>query len=202
VIPVEKIKNRNQNPVDISDNDIYEAMKSMEGYIDITPADFKDIYKIAYRHAKNRMYRNFSAKEVMTRPVVFVKNDTALIDAADVMAEHNISGMPVLDPSGYVAGVISEKDFLHEMSHQYHVSIMGIIAHCLNHTGCMAISLKKMRVQDLMSSSPICVREKTTITEISDVLDKNKINRVPVLDHEDKLTGIVTRTDIIRHLSP
>jgi CBS domain-containing membrane protein len=199
---VEKTKSRNQHPVDISDNDIYEAMKSMEGYIDITPADFKDIYKIAYRHAMNRMYQNFTAEEVMTRSVIFVQNDTTLIEAADVMAEHNISGMPVLDSNGYVAGVISEKDFLHEMSHQDHVSIMGIVAHCLNNKGCMAISLKKMKVRELMSSSPICVRENTTIIEISDVLDKNKINRVPVLDQEEKLKGIVTRTDIIQHWVP
>jgi CBS domain-containing membrane protein len=118
------------------------------------------------------------------------------------MAEHNISGMPVVDLKGYVVGVISEKDFLHEMSHQHHVSIMGVIAHCLKNKGCMAISLKKMKVEELMSSSPICVQKRSTITEISDVLDKNKINRVPVLDVEGKLKGIVTRTDIIGQLVP
>ena len=88
------------------------------------------------------------------------------------------------------------------MSHQRHVSIMGVVAYCLNNKGCVAISLKKMKVSELMSSSPICVQGKTTITEISDILDKNKINRVPVIDEDGKLKGIVTRTDIIQHLVP
>jgi CBS domain-containing membrane protein len=198
VIPVEKIKS--QNPVDISDNDVFEAMKSMDGYIDITPADFKEVYKIAYRYAMNRMYQNLRAEDVMTRSVIFVQNDTTLIEAADLMAEHNISGMPVVDLNRYVVGVISEKDFFQEMSHQSHISIMGVISHCLNNKGCVAISLKKMKVQEIMSSSPICVQKSSTITNISDVLDKNKINRVPVIDEEGKLAGIVTRTDIIQHL--
>ena len=103
--------NRNLNPIDISDDDIFEAMKTMEGYVDITPVDFKEIYKISYRHAMNRMYKKFTAKDVMTQPVIFVQNDSTLIEAADLMAEHNISGMPVLDSNGYVVGVISERIF-------------------------------------------------------------------------------------------
>jgi CBS domain-containing membrane protein len=50
-------------PVDISDDDVMKAMKSMQGYIDITPADFREVYRIAYALAKDRlMHARFAGK--------------------------------------------------------------------------------------------------------------------------------------------
>jgi len=196
---VDKMKSKAQCPADISDNDIFSAMKLMNGYIDITPADFKEIYKIAYQLTVERLYQNFKASDVMTHPVIFVQTDTSLLKTADLMAEHNISGVPVVATGQYVAGVISEKDFLCEMTEQCHLSFMGVVAHCLNNEGHMAVSLQYRHVADIMSVSPICVHENTTITQISDIFENNNINRVPVIDKKEKLTGIVTRSDIIQH---
>ncbi|MBN1906736.1 MAG: hypothetical protein JW927_16760 [Deltaproteobacteria bacterium] len=44
-------------PPEINDEDIFSAMRSMEGYIDITPADFKEFYLKAYKHASNQRWR-------------------------------------------------------------------------------------------------------------------------------------------------
>jgi len=56
-------------PVDISDEDIYEAMKDISGYLDITPADLKEVYLKAYRHAVTRLTRSVKVRDVMTRDV-------------------------------------------------------------------------------------------------------------------------------------
>ena len=56
-------------PVDISDADVMEAMKAMQGYIDITPADFREVYRIAYVFAQDRMMHALKAADVMTAPV-------------------------------------------------------------------------------------------------------------------------------------
>ena len=56
-------------PVDISDADVMKAMKAMQGYIDITPADFKEVYRVAYALAQDRMMHALKAVDVMTSPV-------------------------------------------------------------------------------------------------------------------------------------
>ena len=91
-------------PTDISDEDILKAMKEMEGYLDITPGDFKEIYRHAYEHALNRLLRALPAKEVMSKGVVAVDMDTPLKDVAEAMARRGISGVPVLDQNRAVVG--------------------------------------------------------------------------------------------------
>lgn len=103
------------DPTDISDDDIFKAMKDIDGYLDITPGDFKEIYRFAYRRALDRMTHSVTAGEVMTTDVVFVKKDDTLETAAEIMARHSIAGVPVVENGEKVVGVISEKDFLFHM---------------------------------------------------------------------------------------
>jgi len=70
---LDKYKSWDQCQVDISDNDIFSAMKHIDGYIDITPADFKMIYRIAYQQAIVRLYQDVKAVDVMTQPVISVQ---------------------------------------------------------------------------------------------------------------------------------
>lgn len=58
--------------IDISDKDVFEAMKDMPGYLDITPGDFKELYKYAYNHALSRITRSIKARDIMTRDVISV----------------------------------------------------------------------------------------------------------------------------------
>jgi CBS-domain-containing membrane protein len=68
-------------PVDISDDDIYEAMKDISGYLDITPGDFKEVYLKAYRHAVLRLTRSVRVIEG-DHDVAAVFGDTPLKEVA------------------------------------------------------------------------------------------------------------------------
>jgi len=191
------------DPVDkkcpeISDGDIYEAMKEIPGYLDITPADLKEIYRHAFRHAQERINRPIKAAEIMTRVVHHVRVDTPLGDVAELMAQQRISGVPVLDEAGRVAGVISEKDFLSRMGSADTIHIMGIIAACLGGKGCVATPIRGSKASDIMVAPAITVREDTSTLEIMEIFATKEINRVPVIDDSGRLAGIVTRADILR----
>ena len=82
-------------PLDISENDVLEAMKEIGGYMDITPGDARQIYRLAYRQALERLLRSAKAKDVMTRDVVSVTKETPLREVAGMMARWGISGVPV-----------------------------------------------------------------------------------------------------------
>ena len=183
---------------EISDGDIYEAMKEIQGYLDITPSDLKEIYRHAFRHAQERINRPIKTAEIMTRVVHHVRVDTPLSDVAELMAQQRISGVPVLDEAGRVAGVISEKDFLSRMGSADTIHIMGIIAACLGGKGCVATPIRGRVAADIMAAPAITVREDTSTLKITEIFSTKEINRVPVIDDSGKLAGIVTRADILR----
>lgn len=183
---------------DISDDDIYAAMKEIQGYLDITPSDLKEIYRHAFRHAQLRINRPITAATIMTRIVYHVSVDTPLGEVAELMAHNGVSGVPVLDEAGQVAGVISEKDFLSRMGAADTAHIMGIIAACLGGKGCAALPIRGRVAADIMATPAVTVREDTSTREIIAIFARSNINRAPVIDNSGRLLGIVTRADILR----
>ncbi len=156
-------------PMDISDDDILKAMKDISGYLDITPGDFKEIYRIAFKHAVERLTYSITAKDVMTRAVVFVKKDTSLEEVADILDRHLISGVPVIGDDQNVVGVISEKDFLFHMGAKEMRSFMGVVGHCLSNKDCIALPMRMQRAGVIMTSPAITVREDTRVCEIANM---------------------------------
>lgn len=185
-------------PVEVSDSDIYEAMKDIPGYLDITPADLKEIFRFAYRHAIDRLSRSVKAADIMTKAVYFVRTHTPLREVAEIMAERRISGVPVLDDTGDVVGIISEKDFLRSLGTSDTVHVMNIISACLEGKGCLAAPIRSKKASDIMASPAVTVKEESSALEIIDLFNNRKVNRVPVLDSSGMLTGIVSRADILR----
>ncbi len=183
--------------IEISDDDIFEAMKDIQGYLDITPADLKEIYKFAYRHALDRIMRSVRARDIMTREVFAVRRSTPLKEVAEVMSTKGISGVPVLENDGTIAGVISGKDFLENMGAKDKMNFMAVVAECLKGEGCVTMPIRCKKAEDIMKSPAITVDENTTVTEIAGIFAAKKINRVPVTDKHGALIGIVSRADIV-----
>ncbi len=75
---------------------------------------------------------------------------------------------------------------------------MGVIAQCLKNKGCVAISMRKQKSEDIMTAPAITISENTPVSEIAEIFTEKNINRAPVTDPGNKLTGIVTRTDIVQ----
>lgn len=182
--------------LDISDEDVYEAMRETEGFLDITPADFKELYRLAFRHAAERVMA-VKARDIMTREVHTARPDAPLSDVAETLAHTGVAGVPVVDGEGKVAGVVSEKDFLALMGGEGARGFMGIVAECLKGKGCVAVPARKLKARDVMSSPAVTVGEDTALTEIAGIFTEKGINRVPVVDGAGRLAGIVSRADVV-----
>ncbi|MCK9175047.1 MAG: CBS domain-containing protein [Desulforhopalus sp.] len=182
--------------VDISEHDVIEAMKHIQGYIDITPGDFKVVYQSACSFAINRLLGSLTAEKIMTRAVVFVDQEMPLVEAAELLAGKQISGCPVVDHQGRVVGVVSEKDFLKEMGFGVTPSFMQLVLHCLNSKNCMIHRLHNKTVGAIMTKPPITADAKMTIGAISTLFAQHQINRLPIVDNEGKPVGLVTRSDL------
>ncbi len=191
-------ESRKKNFLEIDDEDILEAMKQIPGYLDITPGDFKQVYLKAYEHALNRLTTSLKAADLMTTEVVWVKEDPPVVEVAEIMEAKRVSGLPVIGEDGKVVGVISEKDYLVEMGADQDGNFMTLIVECLKTGRCNATSVRVKKAADIMSRPAVTVGEETTLQEVTALFVQEGINRVPVLDRRSKLTGIVTREDILR----
>ena len=186
--------------MEVSDEDIYEAMKDVSGYLDVTPDDLKQVYRHAYRYAIDRIMHSVRAGQIMTRSVLHVERKTPLLDVAEVMADNGISGVPVTGEGLAVVGVISEKDFVQRMCADRTGSFMCVVAECLKNKGCLAVTIRAQKAEDIMTSPATVVREDATLMEIIGLFSEKGINRVPVVDPVGRLVGIVSRGDILGSL--
>jgi len=138
------------------------------------------------------------AKDVMSRNVVTVAPEATILQAARLMLQHHISGLPVADASGKLVGIVSEGDFLRrrETGTQRRRSrwiefLMGPGRIASEYTQSHA-----MRVSEVMTQEVRTVAEDTGLEQIVELMERYRIKRVPVL-RDGKLTGIVTRSNLM-----
>jgi CBS domain-containing protein len=142
------------------------------------------------------------AMDVMVHDVFTVKPDDDVAEAIKLLAEHDVSALPVVDETGTVVGLISEADLMRreEIHTEKHRSwwLEAVMP---------GVSLAKefakehgRKVREIMSDSVVSVSEETPLGEIATLLEKHRIKRVPVL-RDGKLVGIVSRSNLIQALA-
>ena len=158
--------------------------------------DLKKIYEIALQHARMRFASQVPVKDVMTKNVITIKQDADLHEAARVLSENRISGMPVVDDNDHVIGIISEADILMLAGMKKEHTFKDIVRHILGEP--VPVRKSGDRVKDVMSFPPITSKADDDIAGAAKVLDEKKIKRLPVVDDEGKLIGIISRADIVK----
>jgi CBS domain-containing protein len=142
------------------------------------------------------------ASEVMTRNLVTVGRETPVVQAIRAMLDNHVSGLPVLDDDGKLAGILTEGDLLRrgETGTERHRPrwlevLMG--------PGRMAgeyVRTHGRRVGGIMTQNVFSVPPDTSLDEIVQLMERRRIKRVPVVDG-DALVGIVSRADLLRMLA-
>jgi CBS-domain-containing membrane protein len=180
----------------ISEEDLRAALKEMRSYVDITEEDLKKIYEIALRHARGRAALRIPVREVMTKQVVTIAPRADVHEAAQVLSERAISGMPVVDDQNRVVGVISEADLLMLAGMDPGHTFRDILHRILGEPA--PAGKKGDKVEQVMSMPAITARPEDEVTDVARILDVRRIKRLPVVDQEGKLVGIISRADIVR----
>lgn len=139
------------------------------------------------------------AEDVMTREVISIDPDSTVLQAARLMLQHRISGLPVIDANGQLVGVLSEGDFLRRREtntekrrSRWLEFLMGpgrIAAEYTHSHGC--------KVSEAMTRNPQTVSETASLEDIVELMERHRIKRVPVLCG-DEVVGIVTRSNLMR----
>lgn len=145
------------------------------------------------------------AKDIMNRQIITVKEEMTVDETARILLENKISGVPVVDEQNQVIGIVSETDLIYREKHLHIPSFISILDGVifLESTKELEHQVRKMaayKVGDVMTKKVITIQEDTELEDIVDIIVEKRINRLPVVDREGKLVGIVTRSDILRHI--
>ncbi|MGW1065077.1 CBS domain-containing protein [Streptomyces aureus] len=138
---------------------------------------------------------------VMTTDVVRAEYGTPFKEVARLLAEHRISGLPVVDEDDKVIGVLSETDLLtHTASTpdpcepDHHTRFTGLIPGARRR----AAKNKARTAGGLMTVPAVTVHADDTLVQATRTMAQRHVDRLPVLDEEDRLVGIVTRGDLLK----
>jgi len=139
------------------------------------------------------------AHQIMTRQVITTRADASIAEAAETMLQHHISGLPVVDETGKLIGVVSQGDFIRraEIGTQKRRSRWLKLLLGPGREASDFVHEEGRKVEEVMSSRLITVPEEATLEEVSGIMERNDVKRVPVM-RGDRLVGIVTRTNLVK----
>jgi CBS domain-containing membrane protein len=192
----ERLMDEIPNRCQISDEDLQAALKEMKGYVDVTEDDLKKIYAIALRYAAQRVARRVMVRDVMTRNVIRVRDDADIAEVTNLLSENRISGLPVIDEGGRVIGVITEADVLSMAGMKKEHVFRDILSHILGEP--LPAHAGSKRLTDVMSSPAITTGPESDIRDVALTMDEKRIKRLPVVDEQGRLIGLISRADIVR----
>lgn len=132
----------------------------------------------------------------MNDDVIAVAPETPLKEVASLLVEHRISGVPVVDESRRVVGVVSEADIVL----QEHATMprSRLLEWLLGGAVFDSDKLAARTAGEAMSSPPITIGAEKEVFQAARLLTGQMVKRLPVVDADDALVGILTRSDLVR----
>lgn len=180
-------------------DDFKHALEDIDSFIDVSLDDLMEINAMAQKHARLRMVESTQIDDIMTADVATVTADTSLRDAARILLELRISGLPVVDEHGTLTGVVTEADFL---------CAMGIPCHHPAHNLWQTLdamfrqpphgAVNAHNVGDIMTPKVVTIGAKQTLHDAIAAMKKNHVKRLVVVDNKQKVIGIVTRSNLVK----
>lgn len=140
-----------------------------------------------------------TVRDVITRSVVSVHQETPLREVAQALIDHGISGVPVLDEDGAVLGVVSEADLLvkEQGADAIHHRPLARFLGESRESRAQFAKLRALTAAEAMTAPAITITSSRPINEAAAIMTSRGINRLPVVD-DGRLVGIVSRADLVR----
>lgn len=148
----------------------------------------------------------FKAKDIMSTPPISISGEKTLKEAIELLAEKQISGFPVVDEKNKVIGIISDTDIIRysqKLSIVTHTSLSGWVSPYIDVDDLASMRkgydlFGKTKVKEIMTKKVFSVHEDADAPDVAKLMNRRNINRIPVVNNDGSLVGIVTRADMVQ----
>jgi CBS domain-containing protein len=139
------------------------------------------------------------AHQIMTRPVITVTPETTILEAANTMLQKHVSGLPVVNASGKLVGIVSEGDFIRRSEIGTQRKRGRFLNFILGPSAAAAdfVEAHGSKVAEIMTPQPVTITEDTPLEEVVRRMEINNVKRLPVT-HGDQIVGIVSRANLLQ----
>ncbi|MFC1868012.1 CBS domain-containing protein [Thermodesulfobacteriota bacterium] len=147
----------------------------------------------------------FIAKEIMTKEVITVPPEMEIVQAAKILLEEGINGLPVVD-EGRLVGILCQSDLIAQQTKLPIPSLFTLLdgfitLRSTKHFEKAVHKIAATTVADAMTPNPITIHPDTSIEELASLMLDKKFHTIPVVD-KGELVGIVGKADILKTLMP
>lgn len=141
-------------------------------------------------------------RDVMTRNVISIASDDTVLKAAELMLQNRISGLPVIDATGGLVGVVTEGDFLRrgELGTQRRRPKWLEFLVGPGRLASDYVQASGRRVREVMTTDPLTVSEDDSLDTVVELMERRRVKRLPVL-RDGKMVGIVSRANLMYALA-
>ena len=144
--------------------------------------------------------------DVMTPDPIVVQRETSLTEAIKTLAEKHISGLPVVDDAGHLVGIISETDLMWQetgVTPPAYIMFLDSVIYLKNPATYERDLHKSLgqTVGEVMSDKVISTAPDKPLRDAAKIMRDRKVQRLPVIDAEGQVIGILTRGDIVRAMA-
>ncbi len=149
---------------------------------------------------------NKTVAQVMTANPITVTPQTPLKEAIRILVENKISGLPVIDDTGNLVGIISETDLMWQetgVEPPPYIMILDSIIYLQNLNRYEKEIHKALgqTVGEVMNDKILTIESTESVKKAAQLLHDKPVRRLPVVNHEGKVIGIITQGDILRAMS-
>lgn len=188
----EDLAGENSPEMELTDDDILDAMQHIPGYLDITTEDFRLIYHLAHRHALGRLFDGVTAGRLMRSGIEPLQPEMKMDKAARVLAGSGYKGLPVVDAGGCVIGMLTETDFLKRLKAG---SFLELLLRLLEDSFEFTHRCHETTVSAAMTQPAVTVKRDAGFPEILEAFYRHGGRSMPVVGDDGRLLGLLLRKD-------
>jgi CBS domain-containing protein len=180
--------------LELSDEDILDAMQHIPGYVDISTEDFREVYHLSHRHAVQRLLGRVRAGDMMRVGIEPLTPDMTLEQAAASMAKQGLKGLPVVDADGRVVGMLTETDFLRRLRADTFAELLLRLVQDVNS---FSHRCHETPVSEAMIAPAVAVGEDAGFFPVVAAFRQHEGRSMPVVDANGQLRGLLLRKDFV-----
>jgi CBS domain-containing membrane protein len=185
--------------LDLTDDDVLEAMREIPGYLDITTTDFRALYHLAHRHALDRLFSGITAGRLMRREVRPLTPDIPLAEAIPSFVRQGLKSLPVVDGQRRVLGILTETDVLRGLGAE---TFLALLARVIADAKCIKSEQHHRPVGELMTAPVVSVPLDAGLRELLAAFASHPGRAMPVLAADGRLAGLLPRKVFLNACHP